>query len=102
MVAILQLFEAFDFIATLIVFFLMYRMFYPELIANKAISLLVTIIVMFVLMIPYPIAKWLAFLGLFGYGFFWGFRPWEWGLTDYDEGSSAFFGKPYDYTEHKL
>src|SRR3989338_10482672 len=102
MVFLLQLFEAFDFVATLITFFLMYRMFYPEVIASKIIGLLVTFIVMFVLIVPFPLAKWLAFAGLFGYGFFWGFRPWEWGLTDYDEGSSPFFGKPYDYTEHKL
>ena len=102
MAPLLQLLEAFDFISTLIVFFLMYRMFYPELVANKAVALLVVIIVMFVLIIPFPIAKWLCFLGLFGYGFFWGFRPWEWGLTDYDEGGPIFGGKPYDYSEHKL
>ena len=97
--------DAFDFIATLIVFFMTYsRLFYPEIINNKVVALLVTFIVMFVLVIPFPIVKWIMFVGLFSYGFFWGFRPWEWGFTDYTgvTDSKGGFGQPYVAHEHDL
>jgi hypothetical protein len=105
--ALLQLFEALDFVITLITFFMIYsRIFYPELIANKIVSLLMTIVIMFVLIIPFPIVKYLVFLGLFCYGFFMGFRPWEWGLTDpaeHDEGLMiGGQGQPYDPYIHDL
>lgn len=105
MATTLALWEAFDFVATLIVFFMTYsRLFYPEIINNKVVALLVTIIIMFVLVIPFPIVKWIMFLGLFSYGFFWGFRPWEWGLTDYESvtESRGGFGQPYEANTHEL
>lgn len=105
MAAVFALLEAFDFVATLIVFFMMYsRLFYPEVINNKVVALLVTIVIMFVLVIPFPIVKWIMFLGLFSYGFFWGFRPWEWGLTEPLEvtESKGGFGQPYEANTHDL
>ncbi|MBI2445616.1 hypothetical protein HYV43_04475 [Candidatus Micrarchaeota archaeon] len=100
-----ELWDAFDFIATLIVFFMSYsRLFYPEVINNKVVALLVTMIVMFVLVIPFPIVKWIMFVGLFSYGFFWGFRPWEWGFTEQEPVGEQVggFGQPYVAHEHDL
>ncbi len=105
MAYLFQLWEALDFVVTIIVFFMMYsRLFYPEIINNKAVAFLVTIVIMFVLVIPFPIIKWIMFLGLFSYGFFWGFRPWEWGLTE-PESMTQYqggFGQPYVAGEREL
>lgn len=100
------LFEALDFIIVLFDFFLIYtRFLYPDVVGNKLVAILLDVIIMFVLVIPYPIARWGIFVILFGFAFFWGFQPWTWGeqaSSDYEKQGSLIQGQPYNAGDHPL
>ena len=95
-------FEALDFIVILFDFFLIYsRFLYPDVVSSKLVAILIDIVIMFLLVIPYSIARWGIFILLFGFAFFWGFQPWTWGLdVDNDKGMPV-LGQPYVAHDHE-
>ena len=102
MIAFFQMFEAIDFIVSLLLLFFIYsRLLYPDVVSNKLVAFVVTIII-WAIVIQYPLLKWLTFLGLFCYSFLWGFKPWEWGLADADKNEPPEKGMPYDAKRAEL
>lgn len=70
--------EAFDLVVLIIVFLMLYRLFYPDMVQNKAVALLIVVIVTFVVVIPYAWFRYLLFVALFMYSVFWTFKPYRW------------------------
>jgi hypothetical protein len=79
MLAVLQFFDALQVIVLILDFILIYRFFYPTVIPSPLIALIVNTLIVFLLVIPFPWFADLVFAFFFFYGFFGGFKPWEWG-----------------------
>lgn len=60
----------------------LYKYIYPELVASQIVGLVITTIITFLLIIPYPWFAWLMFGLTIAYSFFWGFKPWTWAKED--------------------
>ena len=69
---------AFDLVVLIIVFLMLYRLFYPDMVQNKAVALVIVVIVTFVVVIPYAWFRYLLFVVLFMYAVFWTFKPYRW------------------------
>ena len=75
---LLNFWGAFGLVVLIIVFAMLYKLFYPDIINSSLVAFIVTAIVTFTLVIPYPWFKYLLFAFLFMYGFFGSFKPYEW------------------------
>lgn len=75
---LLDFWGAFGLVVLIIVFVMLYRLFYPDIVKSQIVAFVVTAIVTFTLVIPYPWFKYLLFVFLFLYGFFWTFKPYKW------------------------
>lgn len=94
--------EAFGLVTTIIVFILLYKLFYPDVVDSQLIGLIMAAVITYLIVIPYEWFKYLLFVILFMYAFFWEFRPWEWGVRrprkagEYPSaGKPAEKGKPF-------
>jgi len=95
-------FDALDFIVIIFDFLLIYsRWLYPDVVGSKLVAILVDILIMFLLVIPYPIARYGIFVLLFGFAFFWGFQPWTWGQEAYGPMEDKGLGQPFDAGHHE-
>lgn len=72
--------DAFGLVATIVVFIMLYKLFYPDVVGSQLVALLIAAVVIYLLVIPYEWFKYLLFVILFMYAFFWEFKPWEWGV----------------------
>ncbi len=72
--------DAFGLVATIVVFIMLYKLFYPDVVGSQLVALLIAAVVTYLLVIPYEWFKYLLFVVLFMYAFFWEFKPWEWGV----------------------
>lgn len=70
--------QAFDLVVLIIVFLMLYRLFYPDMVQNKAVALVIVVIVTFVVVIPFAWFRYLLFVVLFMYAVFWTFKPYRW------------------------
>ncbi len=70
--------DAFDLVVLIIVFLMLYRLFYPDMVQNKAVALVIVIIITFIVVIPYAWFRYLLFVVLFMYAVFWTFKPYRW------------------------
>ena len=70
--------DAFDLVVLIIVFLMLYRLFYPDMVQNKAVALVIVVIITFVVVIPYAWFRYLLFVVLFMYAVFWTFKPYRW------------------------
>ncbi|MFH0835673.1 MAG: hypothetical protein V1834_00750 [Candidatus Micrarchaeota archaeon] len=70
--------QALDLVIVLVLFFLLYNFFHPKLVSSPFLGLLITIIVIFILVIPYPWFRYFLFAILFLAGIFTNIKPWEW------------------------
>lgn len=68
--------EALTLIVIIIDFIMMYT-FFKEII-NPFVGIMISVLVTFLLVIPYGWFAWLIFFSSFAYSFFWGFQPWTW------------------------
>lgn len=75
---VLEFFEALGLIALIINFIMLYNFFSNGIIRYPVINVIVTSIVTFTLLVPFPWFNAIVFLFLFAYAFFWSFKPWEW------------------------
>ncbi len=74
----LEFFEALGLVALIINFIMLYNFFSNGVIKYPVINVIVTSIVTFTLLVPFPWFNWIVFFILFAYAFFWSFKPWEW------------------------
>ncbi|MFH1779765.1 MAG: hypothetical protein ABH803_01310 [Candidatus Micrarchaeota archaeon] len=51
-------------------------------VSSSLISLVIAGMVTYLLVIPYTWFAIVLFFALFGYAFFWGFQPWDWGTEE--------------------
>lgn len=65
-------------VVLIIVFVMLYRLFYPDIVKSQLVAFVIVAIVTFTLVIPYPWFKYLLFVFLFLYAFFWTFKPYKW------------------------
>ena len=77
-VVALEFFEALGLVALIINFIMLYNFFSNGIIRYPVINVIVTSIVTFTLLVPFPWFNWIIFFFLFAYAFFWSFKPWEW------------------------
>ena len=77
-IALLAFENAFDVVIVLILFFLLYNFFHPKLVASPFLGLILTVIVVFLLVIPYTWFRYFLFAVLFLAGIFTNIKPWEW------------------------
>ncbi len=73
----------FDFVEALtlivvIIDFIMVYIIFRDTLNGQLVALVMSAIITFLLVIPYPWFAWLIFFSTFAYSFFWGFRPWTW------------------------
>ncbi len=70
--------SALGLVVLIIVFVMLYRLFYPDIVKSQIVAFVIVAIVTFTLVIPYPWFKYLLFVFLFLYAFFWTFKPYKW------------------------
>jgi len=91
--------DALGLITTIIVFIMLYKVFYPDVVESQLIALIIAAIITYLLVIPYEWFKYLLFVILFMYAFFWEFKPWEWGVREREkepeQGKPAEKGRPF-------
>ncbi len=91
--------DAFGLVTTIIVFVMLYKLFYPEVVESQFIALIMAVVITYLLVIPFEWFKYLLFVSLFMYAFFWEFKPWEWGVRERTrepvKGKPAEKGRPY-------
>ena len=75
---LLNFWSAFGLVVLIIVFVMLYRLFYPDIVKSPLVAFVIVAIVTFTLVIPYPWFKYLLFVFLFLYAFFWTFKPYKW------------------------
>ena len=78
--------EALTLIVIIIDFIMLYKYFYPEVVGSQIVGLVISTIITFLLVIPYPFMAWVVFFITFAYSFFWGFQPWTWAADEPYEG----------------
>ncbi|MFH0973674.1 MAG: hypothetical protein V1817_02720 [Candidatus Micrarchaeota archaeon] len=70
--------DAFGFVVLIIVFLMLYRLFYPDMVQNKAVALVIVVIITVLVVYPYPWFMYFLFVVLFMYAVFWTFKPYRW------------------------
>ncbi len=70
--------DAFGLVVLILVFIALYKYLSDSFIKSPFLALLVTIIILFLIVIPYAWVKYFLFVVLVMYGFFTTFKPWEW------------------------
>ena len=70
--------DAFGLVALILIFIALYNYLSHRFIESPFLALLVTIIILFLIVIPYAWVKYFLFVVLVMYGFFSKFKPWEW------------------------
>ncbi|MEM4255044.1 MAG: hypothetical protein QXR53_01810 [Candidatus Norongarragalinales archaeon] len=78
--------EALTVVIIIIDFIMVYKYFYPEVVGSQILGIVITTIITFLLIIPYPFMAWVVFFITFAYSFFWGFQPWTWAKDEPLEG----------------
>ena len=77
-------------VVIIIDFIQIHRIFYPEILSSQLISLIISTIITFAILIPYEWTAWLTFVITFAYSFFYGFQPWTWAQDKPMEGEEYF------------
>lgn len=70
--------DAFGLVVLILVFVALYKYLSDSFIESPLLALLVTIIIVFLIVIPFEWVKYFLFVALVMYGFFSTFKPWEW------------------------
>jgi hypothetical protein len=65
-----EFFDALGVIVLILDFVMLYRLFYPAVVSSNFIALMLTTLVAFLLLVPYPWLAWVMFAALFMQGFF--------------------------------
>ncbi|OIO26253.1 hypothetical protein COX85_03980 [Candidatus Micrarchaeota archaeon CG_4_10_14_0_2_um_filter_55_9] len=76
---LLGFWEAFSLIVLILVFFGLYNKLSSGFINSPFLALIVTVIVVFIVVIPYEWFRYTLFAVLFLWGAFGEVKPWEWG-----------------------